>query len=461
MKNRTTILTRLTLFLCIALMGSTNACMAQFYNGNQSNNSRDLTVFYATSRYNESPSGRPLYGGARHLDIGAGSLDYGAINLLRPDQGPACVSATNWTDLRTVMGSRDTYWKQASVGQIAPMSASEFSRQLRDFHGLICVYVHGYDMTFEDTAREMAELVDEYKRRNSNQAILPILFSWPSPGKTADYTGDEANLEWSEKPFRDFIDLLVSEKNSDSYIDLIAHSMGSRYAFAYGVAKSQAPRAVFRNVILSCADMDYHTAEQKKEDLERCVGRSLYVLTNDSDGPLLTSQALHAQPRLGRPTDNGQTVRQNATGLIGTGASGLLAAKANLIGSGNLFGGSNKSQLFNELKGVANTFLRKDMGSANSQSPEINSWLNQNQYLSREWGTKSRLVDTTGFVTINMGHRLAWPLVAGLILSDPTYSPFVVTSIHKRPDALLLKQMGGSPRYLYRYDKIDLSRLGQ
>ncbi|MBK9206492.1 MAG: hypothetical protein IPL73_29585 [Candidatus Obscuribacter sp.] len=87
MKNRTTILTRLTLFLCIALMGSTNACMAQFYNGNQSNNSRDLTVFYATSRYNESPSGRPLYGGARHLDIGAGSLDYGAINLLRPDQG--------------------------------------------------------------------------------------------------------------------------------------------------------------------------------------------------------------------------------------------------------------------------------------------------------------------------------------------------------------------------------------
>ncbi|HMY03179.1 MAG TPA: hypothetical protein PKA48_07490, partial [Candidatus Obscuribacter sp.] len=74
---------------------------------------------------------------------------------------------------------------------------------------------------------------------------------------------------------------------------------------------------------------------------------------------------------------------------------------------------------------------------------------------------RARLIDTTGLVTLNMGHRLAWPLISGLILPEPTYNPFVVTSIHKRPDALLLKQMGGTPRYLYRYDKIDLTRLNR
>jgi esterase/lipase superfamily enzyme len=49
-------------------------------------------------------------------------------------------------------------------------------------------------MTFEDTPEKQACGIQDA----SNQAILPILFSWPSPGKTADYTGDEANLEWSE-----------------------------------------------------------------------------------------------------------------------------------------------------------------------------------------------------------------------------------------------------------------------
>lgn len=424
----------------------------------QSNNSRDLSVYYATTRLNESPSGRPLYNGVRHLNLGQGSTDYGVVSYLRPDDGSSTSQATSWDQLRQVMNSRDTYWKQASIGQQSSMTEMEMLSRIRDFHGLICIYVHGYDETFQEATGEIAELADEYKRRNPQANIMPILFTWPSPGNTADYTGDEANLEWSEQPFREFIDKVAAVKAADSYIDFIAHSMGSRYAFAYGSAKSMAPRPVFRNVILSCSDMDYHTAEQKKEDLQRVVERNVYVLTNDSDKPLLTSQALHGQPRLGRPSDSATQIRQSAAGIIGNGASGLLSSgsKSELLSQV-----TKNSKFLSQISSLAGNYLAKDNNAAPRENDDVTSWLIAKPFLSREWGSKARLVDTTGLVTINMGHRLAWPLVSGLIMPEATYSPFTVTSIHKKPDALLMKQMGGTPLYLYRYDKIDLSRLSR
>lgn len=432
--------------------GMTNAVCAQ------SNNSRDLLVYYATTRLNESPSGRPLYNGVRHLNLGQGSTDYGVVSYLRPDDGASTSQATSWDQLRQIMNSRDTYWKQASPGQQTQMTEMEMLNRVRDFHGLICIYVHGYDETFQEATGELAELVDEYKRRNPQANILPILFTWPSPGNTADYTGDEANLEWSEQPFREFIDKVAAAKPMDSYIDFVAHSMGSRYAFAYGSAKSMAPRAVFRNVILSCSDMDYHTAEQKKEDLQRVVERNVYVLTNDSDKPLLTSQVLHGQPRLGRPVDSGTQIRQSASGIIGSGASGLLSGKSKTELLSQV---TKNSKFLSQISSLAGNYLAKDNTLAPRENDDVTSWLIARPFISREWGAKARLVDTTGLVTINMGHRLAWPLVSGLILPEATYSPFTVTSIHKKPDALLMKQMGGTPLYLYRYDKIDLSRLAR
>lgn len=434
------------------------AAMAQIPD-RENNSSRDLTVLFATTRLNESPSGRPLYGGSRHLNVGAGSVDYGYASFLRPDDKASTFQSASWAELRKVMDSRDTYWKIANPGNLVKVQENDFFNRVRNFHGLICLYVHGYDITFDEAMRELAELVDEYRRRNPAQEILPVCFTWPSPGNTADYTGDEANLEWSEQPFREFVDRLSIEKSADSSIDFLAHSMGSRYAFAYGTAKALYPKPVFRNVILSCSDMDYHTAEQKKDDLQKVVQRNLYVLTNDNDKPLLTSQALHSQPRLGRPIDSGEQVRQSAAGLISGGTSGLLNGRT--LSTSGLLSKAGKNKLLGQLAGVAGDYLFKDKEPATRDSSEISGWLAANPYLSKEWGTRARLIDTTGLVTLNMGHRLAWPLISGLILPEPSYNPFVVTSIHKRPDALLLKQMGGTPRYLYRYDKIDLTRLNR
>lgn len=456
----------------IAGSNSNSAAYAQKFS-----NSREIGVFYATTRQNDSPSGRPLYGAARHIDIGLGqgSTEYGVATFLKPDSNiPTIANSPSWNQLRSEMAKRDTYWVGAKVGQINRLSDTDFFNRLKNFHGLICIYIHGYDMTFEESARELAELADEYERRAPGQDILPVLFAWPSTGNKADYTGDEASLEWSEAPFREFVNRLAREKSYDTSIDLVAHSMGSRLAFWYGTAQSQLPpgssgATPFRNVFLSCADIDYHTAEQRKGDLQKCTEKSVFVLTNDNDGPLLTSQALHAQTRLGRPADGGIAIRQIATtGNLSASKSADLLSTVNSLFTANP-NGNDKDSKSGLAKFALDTFLQKKNAQNNAanglsqpaEAADIATWLAKNPYLSREYGPKAQLIDDTGLVTVNMGHRIAWPLLVGLMLSQPNLSPFATSVVHKRPDALLLRQMGNTPTYLYRYNKINLDRLSR
>ncbi|MBU6451430.1 MAG: alpha/beta hydrolase [Cyanobacteria bacterium REEB67] len=448
----------------------------------------ELPVYYATTRLNDAgPGDRPCYGGARHLDFGEGSTEYGTALITAPAGYQSISTAPDWERLRYQMTAADNYFGVAPITAIRQDSQAEFYKRIANFHGLIVVYVHGYDMPFESALREMAELVQEMQARSPGLAILPIAFSWPSPGNKAAYSGDEASLEWSEKPFRQMINQIVRVKPADSNLDFVAHSMGSRYAFAYAQAKHpqegregeaetnvvqlpglsdpSASKPPFRNIFLSCSDVDCHTAEARKESVQRCVSNKVYVFVNDNDGALFSSQILHQAPRLGRPVDPGSADKNAAfstttNSIIGGSPTTLFSEAETLLSEKavSLFG--QKARGFvNQLSSGAQTVLALPSQVSPEQSPEVTAWLARDPYLSRDWGPKSRLIDSTGFITLNMGHRLAWPLLAGLMLDPPQDAPFTFATINKKPDAAMMKVMGGSPTYLYRYDRIDLSRL--
>jgi esterase/lipase superfamily enzyme len=431
----------------------------------------ELKVYYATTRLNDSPGGRPVYGGLRHLDFGQGSTEFGTAEVTRPAGYQTISSAPTWIELRDQMTAADNYFATAQIKELRKESQGDFLNHVKDFHGLIIIYVHGYDMPFDSAVREMAELVEEFQARAPGQALLPIAFSWPSPGHKAAYSGDEASLEWSEKPFRDLVNQINRSKPDDTSLDLLAHSMGSRYAFAFARSQVQSleghenPSPIFRNIYLSCSDVDYHTAEARREGLQNCASKLVYVLVNDNDGALFTSQMLHQAPRLGRPIDPGDDASASALANSGTSpratsSNGLLAQAENMLGDKAvaLFGQKARSFVDQLASGAETVFTRPSQVSP-AQSPDVTAWLARDPYLSRDWGPKTRLIDSTGFITLNMGHRLAWPLMAGLMLDPPQDAPFTFATINKRPDAAMLKVMGGTPTYLYRFDRIDLSRL--
>ncbi len=71
----------------------------------------------------------------------------------------------------------DAYFKelQTKVGQSGTQSA--------------LVYIHGYNVQFDDALMRMAQLAVDMEYDG-----VPILYSWPSRGKLAMYTKDEAPL---------------------------------------------------------------------------------------------------------------------------------------------------------------------------------------------------------------------------------------------------------------------------
>jgi len=442
----------------------------------------NFQVCYATTRLFENSGGQSTYGGQRNLDYGQGSIEYGTATFERPAGYQTISGVPDWGVLRDQMTAADNYFAAAPIKRLNKDSQATFLNRLRNAHGLILIYVHGYDEPFDSAVRELAELVNEYQARSPGTQVLPIAFSWPSLDSTAAYSTDEASLEWSEKPFREMLNQIVQNKPSDCAIDFVAHSMGSRYAFSYAESQELSGNSkgpTFRNIFLSCSDVDFHTAENRRDSMQNCVSKMLYIFVNDNDGALLTSQLLHKAPRLGRPVDpgnssgistgispslasQGQPQPGGLAGLLGASPSNLLNQAENMLSDKavSMFGQKARNLVDQFAPGGRPTFTKSGQISA-EQSPEVTKWLNRDPNLSREWGGKSRLIDDTGFVTLNMGHSLAWPLMAGLMLDPPQDAPFTFATMHKGPDQAMLKVMGGTPTYLYRFDRLDLSRLSR
>jgi len=158
------------------------------------------------------------------------------------------------------------------------------------------VFVHGYNVTFEDAARRTAQLAYDLKFDGA-----PIFFSWPSQGGLLQYAVDETNVAWAVPDLREFLTQVARQSGARS-VHLIAHSMGNRALTSalVGLAhrlKGQAP--LFHEVVLTAPDID---ADVFKRDIAPVITRAaqrvtLYASSNDE--ALAMSKRLHGYARAG------------------------------------------------------------------------------------------------------------------------------------------------------------------
>lgn len=395
----------------------------------------EYTVYFATTRLNEGSASSPSYGGRRHLDNGTGNLEYGIAKLVRP----AVFSlgrCTNWDDYKERMSQNNKLWEETRISKIEHLSAQDFQRQVSSWKGSICVFTHGYDEGFDDSLRDLATLADECQQRRSSNRVLPIVFTWPSANTATGYQVDEANAAWSAHSFGSFIDNLVSVKHSSASIDMVAHSLGNllvtEYALHNACLSNASNSPAFRNLIMADPDIDFQTSEQNKDNYENLVSGNVRVLVSDRDGPLITSQLMHGQPRLGRPID----------------PPSIPARLANVSQKG----------FWLSLAASASQVMLSD---ALNNPPEVVRWLAQNPALDQEYGPKTRFIDVSEIVAGDFGHRMAWCVIASLLNNTEDLAPFSLTVVHKRPDKLTLSESGGTPRVLYRFHKVDSQRFAQ
>ncbi len=249
-----------------------------------------VRVFFATDRAAQ-PEG--FFGGDRADEISYGSI---FVSIPRGHTVGAIEKPSIWR-LEFNEDPRDHM-------VITRLSVSDRDGFFADIRGLLArsdsrssfVFVHGYNVSFEDAARRTAQITYDLDFLGA-----PVFYSWPSQASLQGYTIDENNVQWSEANLKAFLrDYATSSGAQD--ITLIAHSMGNRAltgAVRALFAEHPDMRGRFKEIILTAPDID---AEIFKRDIAPalaagCERITLYV--SDGDKALLASKQVHGYPRAG------------------------------------------------------------------------------------------------------------------------------------------------------------------
>ena len=185
--------------------------------------------------------------------------------------------------------------------QVTPQSPDEFfadcRRRVADSKsGEALVFVHGYNVSFEDAARRTAQLAYDLQFDGA-----PFFYSWPSQAGLLKYSIDETNVVWTVPHLKEFLVEVVRKSGARS-VHLIAHSMGNRaltsalYNLSYELGGNA---KVFRQVILTAPDID---ADVFRRDIAPAIVKTADRVTlyaSSKDEALTLSKKVHGYPRAG------------------------------------------------------------------------------------------------------------------------------------------------------------------
>lgn len=158
------------------------------------------------------------------------------------------------------------------------------------------VSIHGFANDFRDAMHATAKMV--YRSRIEQLDLLPVIFSWPSPGSKVKYLPDITTAENSRMSLGWLLQLLANLPAAKT-LSLMAHSHGCKMLVeAIGeMPKAGTPR--FSRAILVEPDVDATFLEQRIGMILQVAG-GLTVYHSSNDLALALSGALFKSKRAGR-----------------------------------------------------------------------------------------------------------------------------------------------------------------
>jgi esterase/lipase superfamily enzyme len=161
------------------------------------------------------------------------------------------------------------------------------------------VFVHGYNVSFEDAARRAAQITYDLGFDGA-----PIFFSWPAKGDAAAYTRDETNVDWATPHLQQFLHEIL-DRGQVKNLYLIAHSMGNRalVTAVRNLAVSDLKvRSSIREIVLAAPDIDADIF--KNEIVPALVGTGnatshVTLYASSKDLAIEASKRVHGYARAG------------------------------------------------------------------------------------------------------------------------------------------------------------------
>lgn len=158
------------------------------------------------------------------------------------------------------------------------------------------LFVHGYNVSFEDAARRTAQMAYDLAFQG-----VPVFYSWPSKDATPSYTIDEQSIEWIQTNLRRFVEDFLRLSNAQ-HVYLIAHSMGSRAltrAVASMLSDQPALRSRLKEIILAAPDIDADVFKRDIAPVLVAASRPITLYASSEDLALVASKRVHGYPRAG------------------------------------------------------------------------------------------------------------------------------------------------------------------
>lgn len=253
-----------------------------------------VKVFYATDR-RATGDKRPVsyYGGDR------GTLELGICEVSIPkDHRLGGLEAPSIWKLEF----KEDPKKHVILLSVTPQPQEVFysslrQRVARSSRKEAFVFVHGFNVPFSEAARRTAQIAYDLEF-----AGAPILYSWPSQGKSGSYMIDETNVTWTVPHLREFL-VEIARKSGAESVHLIAHSMGNRALTGalQQIALSREARTgkpTFNQVVLTAPDIDADTFIAIAQEIKGTAARiTLYGSANDK--ALKVSKEFHGYRRAG------------------------------------------------------------------------------------------------------------------------------------------------------------------
>lgn len=256
-----------------------------------------VKVFYATDRNltaNKNPS--EMFGANRS------QLKYGTceVSIPRDHRMGELESPSIWR-----LEFREDASKHVVLLSVANTSKDKFfgdirARVSKSKKNNAFIFVHGYNVSFEDAARRTAQITYDLGFDGA-----PTFYSWPSQGSTPAYTVDEQNIEWAQANLKKFLEDFFTRSEAQN-IYLIAHSMGNRAltrALVSLLNDKPALRTRLKEVILTAPDIDADVFKRDIAPALTATGRPVTLYASSTDLALAASKKVHGYPRAG---DSGQ-----------------------------------------------------------------------------------------------------------------------------------------------------------
>ena len=256
-----------------------------------------IPVFYGTDRARGDETPARYFGGSR------GTLSLGIAEVTVPTRGRdlGALTSPSWWHFEFSANPE----KHVILKSVGALGRDAFVTSLKDSLAAagehdVLIFVHGYNVTFEDAARRAGQLAVDLKF-----AGRTLLYSWASAADTKKYTVDESTIDWSRDHFEAFLQLALGEIGAGK-VHIIAHSMGNRAVInTLELATSwqlPAGAAKLGQIIFAAPDIDRDRFVQLAAKFKGCAARvTLYASSRDV--ALLASKFVHGYPRAGEAGD--------------------------------------------------------------------------------------------------------------------------------------------------------------